>query len=51
MKKQVVLIICTLSFLSLSAQQVKGIYGSSNWMDHWANFKLNTTDYHEANGS
>lgn len=49
MKKKVILIICVLSIFSVSAQQVKGIYGTSNWMDNWTNFKPSTTEYHEAN--
>jgi hypothetical protein len=49
MKQKVVIVICVLSFLSLSAQQVKGVYGASNWMDNWTNFKPATTEYPEAN--
>ncbi|MGL2986161.1 hypothetical protein ACSVH5_01070 [Flavobacterium sp. RSSA_27] len=49
MKQKVVLIIFVLSFLYSSAQQVKGIYGDTNWMLHWTNFKPATTEYPEAN--
>ena len=31
------------------AQQVNGIYGDSNWMLHWTNFKPSTTEYPEVN--
>ncbi len=49
MKQKVVLIIFVLSFLSSSAQQVKGIYGDTNWMLNWTNFKPATTEYKEPN--
>ena len=49
MKLKVVLIIFVLSFLSSSAQQVKGIYGDTNWMLNWTNFKPATTEHKEPN--
>ncbi|MFV8374263.1 hypothetical protein [Flavobacterium sp. LB1P62] len=33
----------------VSAQQEKGITGSSNWLNNWTEFKPNKTDYGEAN--
>ncbi|MGL2993800.1 hypothetical protein [Flavobacterium sp. TSSA_36] len=39
---------CGFSIL-LQAQQVKGIYGDTNWLSNWTNFKPSTTEYPESN--
>jgi hypothetical protein len=49
MKQKLAILICVLSFFSLLAQPTKGIYGTSNWMQNWTNFKTSTTEYPEAN--
>ncbi|OCB78754.1 hypothetical protein LPBF_01810 [Flavobacterium crassostreae] len=42
-----VVIILLFNFIG-TAQQPKGIFGVSNWMYNWTNFKPATTDYNEA---
>lgn len=41
------ILISLLTFIA-TAQQPKGIYGSSNWMANWTNFKPILTEYNEA---
>lgn len=46
------IIVVLLSFFTtslLQAQQVNGIYGASNWLSNWTNFKPSTTEYPEVN--
>lgn len=49
MKTKTILLILILNSLFLSAQTIKGIYGPTNWMDNWTNFKPATTDYQTPN--
>jgi hypothetical protein len=49
MKQKTLLIICLACSLSLFAQKNKGIYGDTNWMNNWTNFKPATAEYPEAN--
>lgn len=49
MKLKAILVILILNTFSLAAQAPKGIYGPSNWMDNWTNFKPATTDYQVPN--
>ena len=49
MKQKAAIIMFAFSYLSLNAQQIKGVYGTSNWMSNWTNFKPSTTEYQEAN--
>lgn len=49
MKQKTLLIICIASSLSLFAQKSNGIYGDTNWINNWTNFKPATATYPEAN--
>lgn len=49
MKTKLLLICVFLSVINnLSAQQEKGIFGSSNWLNNWTEFKPAKADYGEA---
>ncbi|MFH6988298.1 hypothetical protein ACHRVW_11180 [Flavobacterium collinsii] len=50
MKTKIQLAIITLlsSFFLQAQQQPKGIFGNSNWMNNWTNFKPANTEYSEA---
>lgn len=49
MKTKILLICVFLTVVSnLSAQQEKGIYGPSNWLNNWTEFKPTKADYGEA---
>ena len=47
--KLLVVIIILFSVTISNAQQIKGITGTTNWMDNWTNFKPAATVYKEAN--
>ena len=49
MKQKSLVIICIAFSLSLFAQKSNGIYGDSNWMNNWTNFKPATAEYPETN--
>ncbi|MWB96053.1 hypothetical protein GON26_16935 [Flavobacterium sp. GA093] len=49
MKTKIHVILTSLfCIFSLQAQQPKGIYGNTNWMNNWTNFKPANTEYNEA---
>jgi len=49
MKKIACIIIFSLINIQFTnAQQIKGIIGETNWMNHWTNFKPSITEYNEA---
>lgn len=50
MKTKIHIVLFTLlnAFLLQAQQQPKGIFGSTNWMNNWTNFKPANTEYNEA---
>ncbi|WP_309597284.1 hypothetical protein [Flavobacterium davisii] len=40
--------IALFAVMTASAQQEKGIIGSSNWLNNWTDFKPSKTEYNEA---
>ena len=44
-----IILILLLVVCNVNAQQEKGIFGSSNWLNNWTEFKPNTIDYGDAN--
>lgn len=48
MKKSFIAFICFVSFISTNAQQTKGIFGQTNWLDNWTNFKPSISEYKDA---
>ncbi|MEM0578330.1 hypothetical protein [Flavobacterium polysaccharolyticum] len=49
MRQKTLVIICIACSLSLFAQKGNGIYGDSNWLSNWTNFKPATAEYPEPN--
>lgn len=49
MKQKILFFICISYSISLFAQKSNGIYGDSNWMKDWTNFKPINAEYPESN--
>jgi hypothetical protein len=50
MKNAILTLLLIASFIQKSNSQIqKGIYGNSNWMTNWTNFKPSTTEYKDSN--
>lgn len=45
--RKITLLLFILAAANLSAQDLKGIYGESNWLRTWTNFKPKTAEYRE----
>ncbi|MFC4815690.1 hypothetical protein [Flavobacterium sp. GCM10023249] len=45
--RKTILLLLLLTGAALSAQDLKGIYGESNWLRTWTNFKPKTSEYRE----
>lgn len=48
MKTTTLTLVCLALSLSLFAQTKKGLFGDTNWMNNWTNFKPATAEYPEA---
>jgi hypothetical protein len=49
MKTKLFVVIIIFFSITLNAQQIKGITGTTNWFDNWTNFKPSKTEYKETN--
>jgi hypothetical protein len=47
--KKIIFILSVLLFSGANAQQEKGIFGPTNWLNNWTEFKPGKSDYGEAN--
>ena len=46
--RNIILLLFVLNVANSSAQDVKGIYGDTNWLRTWTNFKPKNTEYRES---